>query len=142
MRFILFCLLTFLYVACGSAQSGGGDDKCKDFDLDVKKVWNAEIKLKVDIAIKQFGGEAGIGESEEVTTQMDNVTRDWVMLRESACRDHFKRQLITAEEYKAKVSCFDAFLQTLRTMLTAIESGDSTAMEQALTASTELEQCR
>ena len=142
MRIIIICVCAFLWVACGSAQSGGGDDKCKDFDLDVKKIWNAEIKLKMDIAIKQFGGEAGIGESFDVATRMDSVTRDWVMLRESACRDHFMRGLITAEEYKAKVTCFDAFLQTLRTTIAAIEGGDGAAVEQALTASTELEQCR
>jgi hypothetical protein len=134
--------LSCLWAACGSAQTGDNGDPCKDFELDVKKVWNAEIKLKVDIAIKQFGGEGGAGRSEEVATQMDNVTRDWVMLRESACRDHFKRQLITAKEYKAKVSCFDAFLQSLRTLITTIEGGDAAAVQEAQSASTELDQCR
>ena len=139
---IVILTLAIWALACGASQHRDGDDPCGDFDLDVKKVWNAEIKLKVDIAIKQFGGEAGIGESEEIATQMDNITRDWVMLRESACRDHFKRQLITAEEYKAKVTCFDSFLQNVRMLVEALAGGDSPAVDKLLASSTELARCK
>lgn len=138
----MVCALTFLWTACGASQAGGEGDPCKDFDLDVKKVWNAEVRLKVDLAIQQLGGEAGVGGSEEVVTRMDDVTRDWVMLRESACNDHFKRKLITAEEYKGKVACFDAFLERLRTMIAALESGDGAAVEGTSASPGELDLCK
>ncbi len=135
-------LMAVLLSACGAKQSGSSDDPCKDFDLNVKKVWNAEVKLKVDIAVKQFGGEIGASKAEEITTKMDNITSDWVMLKESACQDHFKRNILTAEEYKAKAACFDAFLQNQRTMITALEGGDQSASDKLLTSSTGLGQCK
>jgi hypothetical protein len=137
------CIASALLVmACGGKQSGTNDDPCKDFDLDVQKVWNAEIKLKVDLAVKEIGGEAGVSEAEKVTTKMDTLTRDWVMLKESACQDHFKRQLITAEEYKQKAACFDAFLQQQRAVITALEGGDGAAIDKILEAQGELDPCK
>ena len=107
---LIVLLLAVLVSGCGAKQSSGVDDPCRDFDMDVKEVWNGEIKLRVDIAVKKLGGEVGALKAEELSTKMDNVTRDWVMLKESACNDHFKRKIISAEEYKDKAACFDAFL--------------------------------
>jgi hypothetical protein len=142
MKLVAIVLVSVLAVGCGSRQPAGDGDPCSDFALDVEKVWNTDVRLKLDIAIKQFGAEGGVTQGEKVATQMDAVTRDWVMLRESACNDHLKRKLITAEEYRGKVACFDAFLERLRTMIAAIEAGDGTAVGDALAAPQELDRCK
>lgn len=125
-KLAVLALLCAIACGCGGAQEGA--QTCSGFDLDVEKVWNAEVKAKV----MGYGGEIGGEMGQKIVTRMDNLTRDWVMLRESACRDH-QRGFLTDEEYKAKVKCFDAFLQNVRTMLTALESGgDADAVSQIL----------
>lgn len=125
-KLAVLAILFAVACGCGSSQEGSAQT-CSGFDLDVEKVWNAEVKAKV----MGYGGEIGGGMSEKIVTRMDNLTRDWVMLRESACRDH-QRGFLSDEEYKAKVACFDTFLQNVRTMLTALEAGGGGAADQIL----------
>jgi hypothetical protein len=142
MRVLVLLALVLFSVGCGAGQPGDAETACRDFDLDVKKVWNAEVKLKVDAAVKNVSGELGASRSEAVATQMDSVTRDWVMLKESACLDHFKRGILSAEEYKAKVDCFDAFLRRQREMLTALNAGDASVVDRLLADSGDLVKCQ
>jgi len=71
----------------------------------------------------QYGGEASTSVAQGATNKMDRITEDWVMLRTSTCKDHFIRKLISAEEYRAKVACFDAQLAHQRTLAEALATG-------------------
>lgn len=111
-------------VGCGGAsthaQSASGPaDPCSDFDLDVKKFWSAEVRAEV----LGYGGSVAGSNTSETITRLDDITRDWTMLRTAVCQDHFRRKLITAEEYRAKVSCFDAQLSRQRSLVEQLREG-------------------
>lgn len=142
MKWILILGMVVLTIGCAAKQPTTQADPCKDFDLDVQKIWNVSVKAKIEISMQEIGGEVGASKAEQVITKMDNLTRDWIMLKESACRDHFKRQLITVEEYKQKANCFDAYLQQQRTLINSIEGGDSVAVNSLLDADGVPEQCK
>ena len=135
-KLAVLALLCAVACGCGAPQDGG-EQTCSGFDLDVEKVWNAEIKAKV----MGYGGEIGGEMGQKIATKMDHVTRDWVMLREAACRDH-ERGLLTTDEYKAQVKCFDAFLQNQRSLLSALEAGGGADVANQLIAGQEVSQCQ
>ncbi len=138
----ILIIIGLLAAGCGAGSNGAATaDPCADFELDVKKVWNAEARIRLSAAMKEISAGGSAVKEEEVVTKMDDVTRDWVMLKQSACNDHFKRGLLSAEEYRKKADCFDAFLQHVRAMLTALEKGDGVAADGLMTAPGELDQC-
>jgi len=135
-KLAVWALLCAVTCGCGAKQDEGAQT-CSGFDLDVEKVWNAEIKAKV----MGYGGEIGGEMGQKIATKMDNVTRDWVMLREAACRDH-QRGLLSDDEYKAQVKCFDVFLQNQRSLLSALEAGGGGDVASQILAGQEVSQCQ
>jgi hypothetical protein len=136
-RVLVLCLLA----GCGGTQDpgGGGDDPCADVELDVKRVWSAEIRAEV----VGYGGQIGGMTREEVATRMDDVSRDWAMLRRSACRDHFVRHLISAEDLAAKNRCLDGTLQKQRTLVESLRSPSAELSPDAMQSlSQDLDGCR
>jgi hypothetical protein len=108
----------------------------------VKKIWNVGIKAKLESSIVKYSGELAINQAKEVITKMDNITRDWVMIRQSVCRDYFFRKIITSEEYKKRVSCLDTNLQNQRNFISAIQSGNMKIIDKISTLSVEVRQCK
>ncbi|HLT39073.1 MAG TPA: hypothetical protein VK034_22470, partial [Enhygromyxa sp.] len=79
-------------------------------------------------------GELEIEKRSGVVNKMDRISEDWVMMRTSVCKDHFVRQLISKEQYAARVQCFDDRLERQRTLATALAGAgaDLAAIEGAL----------
>ena len=115
-------VVSVVLLACKARGGGSKDpssDPCADFEVEVEKFWSASVKAKV----MQYGGEASTSVALGVTNKMDRITEDWVMLRTSTCKDHFARKLITADDYRAKVACFDAQLAKQRTLAETLGTG-------------------
>ena len=130
MRRSLLVIVPVGLLACkpGTASEKPSGDPCTDYEVEVEKFWSASVKAKV----MQYGGEASASVAQGVTNKLDRITEDWVMLRTSTCKDHFVRQLITADEYKAKVACFDAQLQRHRTLAETAAAGNLDAADSEL----------
>lgn len=131
--------------SCGPPDYGPAsqsDDPCRDFEFDAKRVWNADAEAKVDVAVKKFGAEWGVHHSREIVTKLDSASSDWIMLRESICRDYLVRKTITVDEYNRKTGCLDSYLVKVRTTLMAIELGADDAMDQLKNTANALDECR
>jgi hypothetical protein len=109
--------------SCGG-KNQGSNQTCSGFAIDVEEVWSASIKAE----IQGYGGGLSAEQVQKVSTRMDTIALDWVMLREAACLDH-KNGFINAEQYAQKVQCFDAFLQRQRTLLGALKDGDASTID-------------
>jgi hypothetical protein len=155
MRFAvgLLCFGFLLEGACASSQSpapvgaSSRADACSDFDLDVKKVWSEETKVNVQANLMgQWGGQLGTDVAREraqsVTTHMDQISQDWVMLRRSACLDHFERHVGTDAEYQARVDCLNRILARQRTVVTTLNSDAKQSAEAMSGLNGELEKCQ
>lgn len=134
-------LLLLAGSACGSAQPAPAQgDPCSDVDLDVERVWSAQIRAE----FLQQGGSIGGEHREAVATRMDDISRDWAMLRRSVCLDYFRRHVITRQEYTTRADCLDRNLQSQRSAVTTLKAGaqdaDSGAMLDSLTRG--MDQCR
>src|SRR5690349_19664395 len=98
----LVAVLGALGLGCGSAQTAPESaDPCADVQLDVERVWSAEIRA----SFLSQGGSIGGEHREAIATRMDDISRDWAMLRRSVCLDYFRRHLITREEYAKRADC-------------------------------------
>lgn len=149
-------LLLGVWIACQAC--GGGDkparstadtavDPCSDFELDIKKVWSDDTKVKVNASLmNQWGGSLGVdvarSKAESVTTNLDHIASDWVMLRRSACLDHFKRKIGSDAEYQTRVACFDRVLQRQRTVQTEILQNADLGSKSADALNADLNGCR
>ena len=128
--YLALCLACAYLPACGGSSTPEANntppsDPCADFDLDVKKVWSEETKVNLRAELMgqwqgEFGADVAQERAQSVETKMDDISRDWVMLRRSACLDHFKRGLGTDAEYQARVDCFDRVLQHQRSALSEL----------------------
>lgn len=129
-RFALPLLLLSLTGCPKSGTTANPADPCADFEVEVEKYWSASIRAQV----MNKGGELELEHRSGVANKMDRISEDWVMMRTSVCKDHFVRQLITKEQYAARVQCFDDRLERQRTLATALtgEAADLTAIEGAL----------
>lgn len=141
-------LIPFVFVvACArSSEPGNSPDRCADFELDVRRVWSNETRVKVEAKLlERWGGEGtievGRQRVQEVTTHMDRFARSWVMMRQAVCNDHFKRGLVDAEEYRVRVGCFDAALQRQNTLVQAMSASGELAAEAFDELDRELQQC-
>ncbi|MBN2343966.1 MAG: hypothetical protein JXX29_06935 [Deltaproteobacteria bacterium] len=133
MQNIIIFLLSLTVFSCGPTQRGTKSDVCDQFEVDIKKVWNAEVKLQVKAAAKtMFGGEAGVQKSEEIATKMDLVTQDWVLLSKKACINHVQLEITTKEEYRKKTECLDKYLMLQRTLLLAIQNNQQAEVDSIL----------
>ena len=121
-------------LACaGSGRASGAsqasEDPCADFEVEVERYWSASIRAEA----LEHGGELEIEKRSGVVNKMDRISEDWVMMRTSVCKDHFVRQLISKDEYAARVRCFDDRLERQRTLATALTgSGDLAEVEGAI----------
>lgn len=138
-------------VGCGSppepSSTAQATDECSDFELDVQEVWSEESNTKVEADLMgQWQGQLGVDTAEtrarEVVTKMDNIARDWVMLRRSVCLDHFKRGIGSASDYQARASCLDRILSRQRLVLTQLEHDADAGVAAMAGLESELQQCR
>lgn len=112
-------LLVSLSACVGSGSTSkppASQDPCADFEVEVEKFWSASVRAKA----MNHGGEIEIEKRSGVVNKMDRISEDWVMMRTSVCKDHFVRELITKEQYAARVQCFDDRLERQRTLATAL----------------------
>ena len=142
----------FFLGACGGrggpdSETGPSQDPCSDFDLDVRKVWSEQTKVEVRASIMdqwsaELGADVAAQQAQSVETSMDRIASDWVMLRRSACLDHFKRGIGSDGEYQAKVGCFDRVLQRQRTALGELGEGSAAGLAAIEGLNQELASCR
>jgi len=143
------CVVLGIGACAGSAppSRNGTDDPCADFELDVRRVWSDETKVNLRASLMdQWSSELDVHvaqeKAQEIETSMDRVAQDWVMLRRSACMDHFKRSVGTADDYRSRTVCFDRVLQRQRAAIEAL-ARDAAAGRSALDAiGQELDSCR
>lgn len=135
-------------IACasGSSSPGGSKDLCADFELDVKKVWAKDTRVGLEAKLlERWGGEVQMEvakqRTEEVVTGMDRFARSWVMMRQASCNDHFKRDLLPADQYQARVLCLDGALQRQSTFVQALSAGGELASAALAGLDQELQQC-
>jgi len=130
----------FLLASCATAPGPtvGSDParpteggSCEDFALDVERVWSRERSASVRVGLLQAGGKSTEETVERIVTRMDAVTRDWVMLREKACRDTMERDLMPREVYVKVSSCLDVALIQQRTAVTLLDNPTSTYLSRA-----------
>jgi hypothetical protein len=130
----------FLGTGCGSSQHGSSGDPCADVELDVERVWSADIRAE----FLGKGGSVGGQTREVIATRLDDLSRDWVMERRSVCLDRYQRNAISQDAYVARTSCLDDRLAHQRTLVSTLTAGkegvDASAELAAL--SQETEQCR
>lgn len=130
-----------LLLSCAGSpppQGQAGADPCADVELDVEKMWGAGIRA-------EFLGKGGeiAGETRQVVaTKLDALSRDWVMLRRSVCLDHFKRQVISKDQYASRAACLDQTLQRQRSLIAALDAGSEPQPDAQLeTLSDEIGRC-
>jgi hypothetical protein len=143
-RVIWLGWLVLVLGGCGGSSQAPAEagkpasDPCADVELDVEKIWSASIRA-------EFLGKGGAiaGETRQaVATKLDALSRDWVMLRRSVCLDHFKRQVITQQQYASRAACLDQNLQRQRSLIAALDAGGQVELDSELkSVSDEIGQC-
>ena len=133
-RLRLLAILVLPALACQPKPSASpADEACNDFELDVRKSWNDETRIALRTEVMKWKGNAELEvakqEATVVETTMDTFTSDWVRLRKSACLDHFKRQVISAEDYEARAACYDEVLLRQRAVIQSTLAGEDTTVE-------------
>ncbi len=104
---------------CGGGQPPPpAADPCNDVELQVERVWSADVKAQV----LGYGGGVEATERQSVANKMDSISEDWVRLRLAVCNDFHKRKLITQDEYQRQVKCFDDRLDQQRRLVTMLKS--------------------
>ncbi len=112
----------------------------------MKKVWTKDTRVSLEAKLlERWGGEAQMEvakqRTEEVVTGMDRFARSWVMMRQASCNDHFKRDLLPADQYQARVQCLDGALQRQNTFVQALSAGGELASDALAGLDQELQQC-
>ncbi len=126
-----------LCAACGARphRSSPADEHnlCRDYELDVEHVWGSETKRDVDAAFRRLRVSYAEQTREAVITRMDDLTRDWVMLKQSLCLDCKVRQVINEQLYAARSACFDEFLMAQRPIVNLLRTVNEESAARAVT---------
>lgn len=116
---LLLLALLLALPGCVHPEARRSQDPCEDFELEVERTWSAAIKAEV----MERGGAIEVEHRQAVVNKMDRISEDWVRTRTSVCKDHFVRQLISKDEYGARVRCFDDRLERQRTLAETLSGG-------------------
>lgn len=121
-RAVALALIGVLIAACGVSVPPPPlptpqRDACSDFELDVDRFWSRDAHVKVKAGILQAGGSIDEVVVERVVTKMDQVSRDWVMMQESVCRDTVVRKVTPPEVYTKVSLCLRTALVSQRTVV-------------------------
>jgi tetratricopeptide (TPR) repeat protein len=95
---------------------------CEDFALDAERVWSRDTASSVRLGLLEAGGRSSERTVERIVTKMDALTRDWVMMREKACKDTLERALMPPEVYVKVSACLDVALVQQRTAVSLLAS--------------------
>ena len=93
-----------------------------DFDKDVRVLWSRSTKIEVERRHPCVTGKYAESLSERVVTKMDAITRDWVMMQESVCKDTVVRKVTPAEVYTKVAACMRVALVSQRTLVEVMRS--------------------
>jgi hypothetical protein len=113
------CIVLFALPACASHNTVAPADPCADFEVEVERTWSTSLRAEV----MKHGGEIEVDHRQAVVNKMDRISEDWVRTRTSVCKDHFVRELISKDEYAARVRCFDDRLERQRTLAETLAGG-------------------
>ena len=120
-------------------------DKCADNTIAVTKKEREEVRAIIKAKVLKWeaeaGGEVVRAKELEITNSMDRVLDDWARMRQAVCYDHFKREMITAEEYQTRVDCLNAILAQQRTFLQSLESPQADASAQLAEINNSITDC-
>ncbi len=123
----LLLLVSLLALSCGGpdpkfarGNPRGKTGPCDDFEKDVDRFWSRSTKAEVRAGIIGATGEFARSLVERVVTKMDSVTRDWVMMQESVCKDTVVRKITTPEVYTKVAACMRVALVSQRTLVEAM----------------------
>lgn len=133
-------LLGAVPLACGG--SAGEDashprpetsssSKCRDFEQDVERYWSSSTRTEVRAGILSAGGSTAEQTAERVVTKMDSITRGWVMMQESVCKDCLERGLLSKEAYAQISACLRSALVGQRMLATTLTSPNAQLVQQA-----------
>ncbi len=139
--FILLVAGTIL--GCGSShpqKTTPAPDPC-NFEGQARKVWNPEVKAELTLPLKILQGTFEAQEAEMLTTKLDLFTDDWISMRRSVCHEHLAGDIMSDDEYRAKVDCFNSILEIQQTIITIIKEEDRTVLEQISYLSQAIEPC-
>ena len=144
MKLMLYAIVATSAVAvsaCGAPEGGTstaeGEDKaaaCEDFATDIERLWNDAEKGRVHAAVSDAGGDSPEGSAEAVITRVDELSHDWVLLKERFCKDAVIRQTITKEAYFKVSACLDNWLMSMRAIVRSLESAEGASAERATAA--------
>ncbi len=104
----------------GEAQAARGP--CDDFDKDVERHWSKSTRIEVRAGILSVTGDYAHTLVERVVTKMDHITRDWVLMQESVCKDTIVRKITPPEVYTKVAACMRVALVSQRTLVEAMRS--------------------
>ena len=108
------------------------DPRCAGFELDVAHVWNQQTRGEIKTAFGRVGGGYSKQVVARVITKMDNITRDWVMLKENLCTDCLVRGLISKDIYATRSACYDASLIRQRMLIEYLKNADQKTVDHSL----------
>ncbi len=108
-------------------------EPCDSFDSRVDEIWNDEVLEELGLTIKIYNGELGALDAEQIVTQMNSFSKEWVTLRNSACKNHNEPDSLSDDQYRRIVDCLDKALSDLEGRITEFKGGDVTALDSIKT---------
>ncbi|MDJ0766493.1 MAG: tetratricopeptide repeat protein [Myxococcota bacterium] len=132
--------------ACGSGQRDrSATALCRGGGSDVKRVWNSDVKKKVQAAIARVDLSYANYVGEQVTTQIDGFANSWMMQKQSLCKERVMGT-VTKVDYDLRSACYDSALLSLQAYSAYLSTADPRIIDNAhlvpFELSVRLDECR
>ena len=105
-----------------SASAPPSAGHCRDFELDAERVWSSRTRNEVHAGILSAGASVDRTIADRVVTKMDGITRNWVMMQETICKDCMERRVLSEEAYSKMSVCLRTALVSQQTLATALQA--------------------
>lgn len=132
--FFCFCFIilrpSFLF-AGDIPKSGENQEPCEMLEMDIKSIWNEEIKRKAASVFAKLNRSYSGKILSEITTAMDEITQGWVTLGKRICKEYFIDKSITEKEYSLKQSCYDSELMEIHFFSAMLQHADERLAQNA-----------
>ncbi len=95
---------------------------CADFELDVERFWSRSSRAEVRAGLLAAGGSVDESVAGRVVTKLDELSRDWVMMQESVCKDTLVRKVTPPDVYTKVSMCLRTTLISQRTLVSSLRA--------------------
>jgi len=110
----------------------GDPAECSVYRKGANDVWNRDVRTKIWTAFTEKQKEPAANTARIIITQMDYLTRDWIILTTDLCGKNMIDKGIETDALTNRIECYESAFVYLKTFIELLKDADAQTVDNCL----------